>query len=80
MTISEVYSFVDYLTRRCQETGRTDPVQKIDEAMHLGSSGLEILGAIRQILIDHSDEIGQIVEMPRLRNVVTYVAKAFGSA
>ncbi|MBX7074034.1 MAG: hypothetical protein K1X71_12885 [Pirellulales bacterium] len=50
---------VDSLSRRliekCRASGYGDIAQQFDNALHVGSSALETLGAIRNTLLQHGD-------------------------
>ncbi len=78
-TTDNVYEFVNVVIRQCHEQGFADIAQELDGAMHLGSSGLEILGAIRSVLLKESRTIGTLVEQSEIEEVVRFVNKAFGT-
>ena len=48
---NEIYAFVGVAMQKCRENGYGDIAQELDDAMHLGSSALEILGAIKAVLV-----------------------------
>ena len=50
-TANDVYAFVAQLKTEADKCGNTYFARELDDALHLGSSGLEILGAIRKISV-----------------------------
>ncbi|MCA9279240.1 MAG: hypothetical protein H6815_08060 [Phycisphaeraceae bacterium] len=78
-TINEVYEFVELAMQECQEHGFDDVVQQLDDAMHLGSSGMEVLGAIKSTLASESAKLEKVIDKAKLQEVVQYVNKAFGT-
>jgi hypothetical protein len=78
-TPSEVYEFTELAIRRCREQGYDDVAQQLDAAMHLGSSGLEILGAIKTTFIAHAEPLETVVDKGKMQEILRYVDKAFGT-
>jgi hypothetical protein len=60
-TANEVYDFVRRLKAACVAEGAPDLCKKLDDSMRLGSSGLEILGAIRGTIIANRQKIDEIL-------------------
>jgi hypothetical protein len=61
---------------KCEDT---DLARELDEALHLGSSGLETLGAIRKTLIEDHGDVKSLVGSDGWKtNVIAFVDKAFG--
>ena len=60
-TASDVYGFVAQLKIDTEKCGDTDSARELDEALHLGSSGLEILGAIRKTLIENQGAVESLL-------------------
>jgi hypothetical protein len=77
-TTKEVYECVQVVTRKCREHGYNDIVQRLDNAMHLGSSGLEILGAIKWVFVSEMARLEGAVDKDKLNDVIQYVNRAFG--
>lgn len=77
-TTDEIYAFVELTMKRCGERGLGDISQQLDDAMHLGSSGMEILGAIRAVLIAQAARLTGIVEQATIQEVIDFVNKSFG--
>jgi hypothetical protein len=77
-TTDKIYVFVELAIQRCREYGYDDIAQQLDDAMHLGSSGMEILGAIRTVFIAQTTRLEQVVEKAKVEEVVKYVNRAFG--
>jgi hypothetical protein len=77
----DVYKFVERLKVQCQENGKTELCKKLDDALRLGSSGLEIIGAIQQTLKNNYNVIEQLLgseEKIAIDQVIAFVDKAFG--
>ena len=78
---NDVYEFVDQLKSACQKAGATELVEQLSDALRLGSSGLEILGAIREILVKNRSLIQGLLESTKkteVDKVITFVDKAYG--
>jgi hypothetical protein len=81
MTTDDVYMFVDRLKLESLKQGSTHLAKELDDALHMGSSGLEIMGAIRQAILDHHSLIQKLLGPDRLdeaNRVVAFVDKAYG--
>lgn len=81
MNIDEVYRIVEHLIVKAGERGPTELTMQLDDALHVGSSGLEILGAIRQVIIENRDCLDQLLaptEIDQVDQVISFVDKAFG--
>ncbi|MBI5866416.1 MAG: hypothetical protein HZB38_18250 [Planctomycetes bacterium] len=78
-TTNEIYEFTELAMQKCREQGYDDVAQQLDEAMHLGSSGLEIIGAIRAALISHAATLESVVDKTKMQEIVKYVNRAFGT-
>ena len=64
-----------------EKRGNTDVASELDDALHLGSSGLEILGAIRKTLVENHGEVETILGLggwKKAAKVIAFVDKAFG--
>jgi hypothetical protein len=80
-TANEVYAFVVQLKTQAENHGDADLASKLDDALHLGSSGLEILGAIRKTLIENNSKVESLVGpagWQKAAQVIAFVDKAFG--
>jgi hypothetical protein len=80
-TTEDVYRFVERLKLECIKNGATELLGQLEDALHLGSSGLEILGAIRQAMIDNRITIEQLlgpIGREEISQVVGFVDKAYG--
>lgn len=78
-TTTEIYGITERAVIDCRNHGYDEVAQELDDAMHLGSSGLEILGAIRSVFIAHRETLVKMVGQEQAQNVVTYVNKAYGA-
>ena len=78
-TTNEIYEFTELAMKNCREHGYDDVAQQLDDAMHLGSSGLEILGAIKATFVSQSGTLEKVVDKAKLQEVVRYVNKVFGA-
>jgi hypothetical protein len=80
-TASDVYGFVAQLKIDTEKCGDTDLARELDEALHLGSSGLEILGAIRKTLIENQGAVESLLGSDgwqKAARVFAFVDKTFG--
>ena len=80
-TANDVYAFVAQLKTEAEKHGNIDLATELDDAVHLGSSGLEILGAIRKTLIENHGEVESLLGSDGYRkaaHVIAFVDKAFG--
>jgi hypothetical protein len=80
-TAADVYRFVERLSSECQTNGAIDLLHQLDDALHLGSSGLEILGAIRHILINNRVAIEQLLGADgkdKAQQIVGFVDREYG--
>jgi hypothetical protein len=79
---ADVYQFVERLKLECAKAHATDLLEQLDGAVSLGSSGLEILGAIRQTLIINRATITRLLgatSSDQINQINAFVDKAFGS-
>jgi hypothetical protein len=81
MNVSEVYAFVKLLESRSESNHYQELSNALKEAKSLGSSGLEILGAIKEILLHREKEIKSILtpeEFDKIKDVIYFVDKIYG--
>ena len=81
MTANDVNAFVAQLKTEAEKHGKTDFTSELDDALHLGSSGLEILGAIQKTLVENQGEVESLLGSDgcqRATDVIAFVDKAFG--
>jgi hypothetical protein len=76
--INEVYEFVGVLVESLKRSGHADLADSLENAMDLGSSGLEILGSIGSQLVDHRQVIDSIVDGEIVDEVIKFVDRAYG--
>lgn len=74
----EVYELTQVLVQKCQERGYDDIAAQLDDALHLGSSALEILGAIRSVFVSESERIVPMIGHARVKEVIDFVDKSYG--
>jgi hypothetical protein len=80
-TAGDVYQFVEHLKAASQKNGATELYRRLDNAMRLGSSGLEVMGAIRETVSANRDEIERLLGpdgTQHVDQVVAFVDRAFG--
>lgn len=80
-TTKGVYTFVAQLKTKAEKRGDTDFASELDDALHLGSSGLEILGAIRKTLIENHGQVESLLGSDgwqKAAHVIAFVDKIFG--
>ena len=73
-TANDVYAFVAELKTQAEKHGDADLAIKLDDAVHLGSSGLEILGAIRKTLIENHSQVETLVGSDGWQKAVQVIA------
>jgi hypothetical protein len=84
MTITsaaQVYQFVEKLKAACIEHNEINLFSELEHAMQLGSSGLEIMGAICKAIIHRENTIGRILGTDgkkELNHIVEFVDRAYG--
>lgn len=82
-SMPEVYSLVDELRAECKRHKIDRIGDMLGDAMALGSSGLEILGAIRSVLVRERDNLVRVVDkntVIAIDNVIDFAAKSFGES
>jgi hypothetical protein len=80
-TANDVYAFVAQLKTEAEKRGNSDFASELDDALHFGSSGLEILGAIRKTLVENHREVESLLGSDgwkKAAKVIAFVDKAFG--
>ena len=80
-TAEDVYRFVDRLKLESEKHGANALSAELDDALHLGSSGLEILGAVRQTMIANLPAIERLLGptgKEEAKQVIAFVDSAFG--
>jgi hypothetical protein len=78
---TDVYELVEQLKVASRNNGLVELGAKLEEAMNLGSSGLEILGAIRNIFIENRPTIERLIGeagKEQTNQVIVLVDRAFG--
>ena len=80
-TTEDVYRFVQRLKAESERQGEVSLASRLDDALNLGSSGLEILGAIRQAILENRTAIERLLGPDgdvEARQIVSFVDRAFG--
>jgi hypothetical protein len=77
-TLADVHETTRWTIAWCREHGYNEIAQKLDDAMHLGSSGLEILAGIKGVFISHRAVLEKAVGQKQVRNIIKCIDKAFG--
>jgi hypothetical protein len=77
-TTTELYEIAEHAISECRKHGYDGVAQKLDDAMHLGSSGLEILGAIRAVCTSNEGTLVKVIGQDQVDEIVHYVNKAYG--
>ena len=76
-TVDQIYNFIGEIKQDCIKCGYNDIANRLDDAMNLGSSGLEILGAVRTILVEEHLRLLNIAKKDELKNIIEFVDKAY---
>jgi len=77
-TIEQMYELVNRVSSSCHETGCDDIATRLDDAMNLGSSGLEILGAIRNVLTEEGARLKGAIKEEEVQQAIAFVDRSFG--
>ena len=78
-TSDRVYEFTELAMQKCRVHAFGDIAQQLDDALHLGSSGLEILGAIRAVFVARRTELELVLDKHQVQDVIQYVNTVFGT-
>ena len=78
-TANQVYDLISRIIRETRAAGRDDIANELDAAMRLGSSGLEILGAIRKVLLAEKQVVPRFAAESEIDEIVHFVNRAFGA-
>lgn len=79
--VGDVYRYVERLMSECRKCDESALFKQLDDALHLGSSGLEMLGAIRRALIENRVTVVRLLGptgKEEADRVIAFVDKAFG--
>jgi hypothetical protein len=82
-TAGDVYKFVERFKTASQHDGAAELYRQLDQAMRLGSSSLEILGAIQQAVIRNQSDVERLLETDGslcADQVIAFVNKHTGAA
>jgi hypothetical protein len=77
-TTQQMYEFVNKVLSGAREHGYEEIAARLDDAMHLGSSGLEICGAIGNVLKEERPRLEKVVSEKELQEAIDFVDSAFG--
>jgi hypothetical protein len=78
-TTDQVYDLINRVIREARDAGSDDIAKGLDDAMCLGSSGLEILGAIKNTILAHRNAIEQFLAPSEIDEIVRFVNRTFGT-
>lgn len=77
----DVYQFVEDLRNEASRRGMNELSTELANALRLGSSALEILGAVRQVMVDNREHVTRLLGpdgRSRADQVIAFVDKSFG--
>lgn len=80
-SVTDVYEFAREVRARCADGTAVSLGRQVDDAMHLGSSGLEALGAIRSVLHRNRRIVVRLMgagSEATIDEIITFIDKAFG--
>lgn len=80
-TADEIYAFIAQLKAEAEKQRDTNFATELDNAFYLGSSGLEILDAIRKSLIENRGKVESLLGADgqnKAAQVIAFVDRAFG--
>jgi hypothetical protein len=76
---NQVYDLINRIIREARAAGSDDIAKRLDDAMCLGSSGLEILGAIKSTILAHRNAFERLLAPSEIDEIVRFVNRAFGT-
>ena len=74
----EVYSLARRLIQECRANGHESVADKLGDALCVGTSALETLGAIVRALVEHYELLKDFTDSDEIDAAVLYVDKVFG--
>lgn len=80
-SVGDVYRFTSSLVEFCSANQAQALADALLDAQQLGSSGLEILGAIRKVLVDNSSLLRETLPpeyVEQMRDVIAFVDACYG--
>ena len=80
-TTDDVYQFVKRLKDQCSTNSKNELFAQLDDAMRVGSSGLEIMGALQQVIVSNIALIQELLGPEgenEARLIIKFIDKAFG--
>lgn len=77
-SVMEVYELAEKAIRLSRQHGDTALAADLDRALSLGSSPLEILGAVRAAFVAKAPVLEQLLGKAEVADVVSFVDKAYG--
>jgi len=81
MNANDVYAFVLRLKAAAERDTNIELAEQLDNALHLGSSALEILGRIRVIVTSNREAITILLgpsSQREVEEIIVFVDKAYG--
>jgi hypothetical protein len=69
---------VELSMRQCRLRGFGDIAQQLDDALHISSSGLEVVGEIKGVFVAHAARLETVVGREKCEEVVAFVNTAYG--
>ena len=73
MSTEEIYASINSIIAKSKECGHDDLARRLDDALHLGSSGLEILGAIRNVLKDEHNKVYKLIGKGQVHEIINFI-------
>ena len=77
-SVRDVITLVEKAIPLCREKGLGELAGGLEQVLQLGSSPLEILGAVRQIFVTNEIVLNELLGGKVVRDVVEFVDGAFG--
>lgn len=77
--MSQVYDFIQQIIKICNEQEQLKNISlRLENVLSLGSSGLEILGAIGTVLSEEHQKLkGTSVDMAKIEEVIQFARESF---
>jgi hypothetical protein len=74
----QIYSLARRLIAACKASGQLAIAEQLDDALHAGSSALESLGAIRNVLLSNEDLLIRFAAREEIDAAKSYIDRVFG--
>jgi hypothetical protein len=78
ISVDVIYSLIDQLILDSKRLGESSLADQLYIALHMGSSSLEVLGAVRQTLIENEKTATKFLKESEIKQTITYIDQLYG--